>query len=85
MNESDRVIIYKHSNGYSTCLKDEYNNEYWEVYDTSTNGKDAFKNMVYNIAEYFGEIGSRHDEDRLYIQVRPGDKHKDYEKKKEGP
>lgn len=38
------------------------------------------REALHEIIDYFGESGSRHDEKRIYIVERPGDKHPDFTK-----
>ena len=44
-----------------------------ECSDEEFSEVDAFEAVLWSLVEYFGFYGSKHDEKRIHIDVRPGD------------
>lgn len=81
------AVVQKVDNGYTVKFRDEEiaTKKVYEVKDNSDEtNRDHFLNMIYDLIEYFGEIGSKYDKRRIKICYEIGTgwngKRKDAEK-----
>ena len=69
-----QALITKNDNGYAVDFKngDSPGICVYQEKDTATEieDKNHIVEMFYDILEHFGEIGSKHDAKRLYIEYR---------------
>ena len=58
----------------------DFERVYCFSYDSIAGGDvEAFSSLLWHLTDTLGMGGSRYDAKRIYIEVKPGDKHKDYE------
>jgi len=75
-----KLTIETAQNGWLVKESDEdFERLYCFSYD-STAGHDveAFSSLLCHLTDTFGMVGSRYDEKRIYISVKPGDKHRNH-------
>ena len=70
---SDTIRITVHPNGYLIKGLDGVE-EVIEQRETESEAR-TFQRLVCTLQEMLGAIGSRHDAERFYAEVRPGDKY----------
>lgn len=70
-----KIIITSVENGY--ILTSWYENEP-ETKTRQVFSEDDARGMLSSVIEQLGLIGSRHDEERLYVIKAPGDKHEKF-------
>lgn len=70
-----KLVISRAENGFivKEITKGEEPNI--KVFQTDDDAIHSFASLLYSIKEWAGFSGSRYDEKRIYIDVRPGDKH----------
>lgn len=68
------VSIESIANGFLVSYQDLSSDEYRRVRVYSETIADALREAL----DFFGDIGGRHDEKRVYVIEAPGDKHPDF-------
>ena len=74
------ITITTATNGWVVKESDgDFERVYCFSYD-SIAGEDveAFSGLLWHLTDTLGMGGSRYDEKRIHISVKPGDKHKDF-------
>ena len=70
----DKLTIERANNGYvlSWYNAETTNNDYIVVEDDDTQGNEArlAQKLLIAIQEYLGLLGSKHDEERCYVELR---------------
>lgn len=79
-----RIDIEEVTNGYTVSYNEGDSESIFkekiivfEVDDDESNKQKQLKNMFYSILDILGEHGSRYDKERLYIEIKPGDKYEE--------
>jgi hypothetical protein len=70
-----KLIIHRLDNGYS--IHGEEVKEVFEDGDDEFGELDSMEKLLWAVMDYFGQMGSRHDAQRLRITREPGDKYMD--------
>lgn len=72
-----KLTIETAHNGWVVKESDEsFERLYCFSYDSIAGGDvEAFSSLLWHVTETLGMSGSRYDEKRIYISVKPGDKH----------
>jgi len=65
-----RLVIRKVSNGYILAGKFGNSDMTGEMVIDDKDELKAMQNVLFEVMEYFGVYGSKHDEERLYVEVR---------------
>jgi len=75
------ITITTAANGWVVKESDgDFERVYCFSYDSVAGGDvEAFSGLLWHLTDTLGMSGSRYDAKRIYISVKPGDKHKDYE------
>ena len=80
-----KLTIETAQNGWVVKESDgDFERVYCFSYDSVAGGDvEAFSGLLWNVTELCGMSGSRYDEKRIYISVKPGDKHQSHPDNKE--
>ena len=75
------ITITTAANGWIVKESDgDFERVYCFSYDSIAGGDvKAFSGLLWHVTETLGMSGSRYDEERIYISVKPGDKHQSYQ------
>ena len=65
-----RLVIRKVSNGYILSGRFGDSDMTQEVVIDDKDELKAMQNVLFEVMEYFGVYGSKHDRERLYVEVR---------------
>lgn len=72
----DEITIKRVENGYIVEYYDiEKENIVELVIEDKNDQLEATEELLWEILNYFGKAGSRHDKERLTIKRKPGDKY----------
>lgn len=71
------ITITTAQNGWIVKDTDgDFERVYCFLYDSIAGGDvEAFSSLLWHLTDTLGMGGSRYDEKRIYISVKPGDKH----------
>ena len=75
-----KLTIETAQNGWVVKESDEvFERLYCFSYDSIAGGDvEAFSNLLCHLTDTLGMVGSRYDEKRICISVKPGDKHQSH-------
>ena len=76
------ITIKPARNGWLLVYSEEGEQDQLHVFSHEGEEKEeaeAFQALLYTILDVYGPTSSRYSAHRIYVTVKPGDKHKDYE------
>lgn len=69
-----KLQITTADNGYILKSLDTHDGSHvFEVFENEN--ASSIRTLIYSILDYFGETGGRYDEERVYVEIRHGDKY----------